>query len=140
MRWYIVETPDGDWDITESTPWKQRTFRAPYVEQSLVYLHGLPYVVNPKRFRKHTYTPRFRIKPRTIEIGLWRENEPEQVDFMDPKLRSDDITGKVVEQAIHANKIRKLLEPERDLKMVAILMLAVALIGAIVGMYQLAHK
>lgn len=137
MRWYIVESKeDGDWYIHPNGLWKR--YKA---EGSMIDLDGFPYVVDKKRFRDvHGFRPFPWLWTKKFDAGLWREGEPEQIDFLEPKMRTDDITGDVFAHASKSDKVKKVLHPGQDLKLLVIILMAVALIAAIAVIYSQVKK
>lgn len=131
MRRYIVETTDGEWMIIRSTPLREALHRAPKVEAGMVEIQGKFYAIDPKRFRRIPYRPRrfLGLSTEYIYIQLWRENNPEPVDFFHSSTPS--ITGERIAEFARAGRIRQVLAKKTDI-------MAILLLFSIIGNFLLA--
>src|SRR5437870_5786475 len=98
MRYYIIEKQDGEWNIVVSTPFKEATRRVPRVRDGTIIIDNKMYTIDPSRFRRLAYRPKrfLWLAKEYAQVGLWRDNDPEQLDFFALEGTSPPITGSVM--------------------------------------------
>lgn len=130
-RLYIVETHDGKWFVWRSTPFREGTGRAPKVHNGMVKLGSAMYAVDPHRFR-HIPIRRLRsgwLARSYIDVQLWRENEPEPVDFFDAKVRTDDLAGDIMADLSRSTRLKRLVASQVDMTSI---LLVLSILGNII--------
>lgn len=129
-RLYIVESVDGEWSITRSTPMREFLHIVPRVKDpGVITLGRFVYVVDPHRFRRIPYKPKRWLKLATDyhQVQLWRQGDPEPKDLFDAPKRPDDITGGVMAQVAKMKKIKELTFPGTDWKDIVVILCLVVI-------------
>lgn len=134
MQIWAIVTPDNDMKMWLGT-WRNRVFRRmPKVSKDgFVHLDEWPYVVDPQRFIRR------KIKTRTgrekeFVYQFWRLNESDPVTF-DEKMTpgSVGITAQTISQYAKSEHLRRLVQPEKDWVMWAIIALILGVAGGAIG-------
>jgi len=141
MRRYIVETKDGDWNITNATPLSERMRRAPSVSNGLIHLDGKVYVVDPTKFRRIPYKPRRYLGFVTeyMQVQMWKENDPEPVPFLAENSGAPNISGDVIAQYAKSEHLRRLVQPETNWLFFALILSIVVNLAFIGVVYSLSQ-
>lgn len=142
VRLYIVETSDGDWNITRSTPLRELLHIVPRVKPpGTITLGKSVYVVDSHKFRRIPYKPKRYLGMVTNynQVQLWKENDPDAKDLFDVKERDDDITGEVLAQVAKSMKVKRYLQAEQNWMVLLLIMSVLANIAMAVGFIMLAN-
>jgi hypothetical protein len=69
---------------------------------------------------------------RWAQVQIWKENNPDPVDFFDAPSREDDMTGDIMAQLSRSKRLSRLIQPEMDWKTIIMAFLIGLLGGALV--------
>jgi len=137
MDVYIVETQDGEWKEIVSTPFRRLMKRVPRVQMGMIKLYGFPYVSDPKRMRRERYRKARTLYMREYEmrIQLWRENEPDPVDFFDAHSTpgSIGVTGETIKLYSKSEHLRRLVQPSTDWMITIVIVILAAVASGAIG-------
>lgn len=134
---YIIETQDGEWKETISTPWRRLIKRVPKVIDGMITIYGRPYVIDPKKMRRERYRMARTLFLREYEmrIQLWRENEPDPVEFFDARTTpgSIGVTGETIKLYSKSEHLRRLVQPEKDWILIVVLAVLASVAAGAIG-------
>ncbi len=137
MKVWTVITEDGEkysWWAT----WRNVMFgRFPKVKKDgIVWLDGFPYVPNPDNVIREHYRPKkyLGLIQKQDDFYYWNENEPAQIKF-NGKLTPDSIgiTGKTISQYSKSQHLQRLVAPETNWALVAIICILVGVMAGAIG-------
>src|SRR3970040_1154902 len=101
MKVWTVIAPDGE-KLTWWGTWGRRILkRFPKMDkEGFVWLDGIPYVVDPKRFVRETDRPKkfLYLAEAEDQFQYWRQNEPDAINLSDLSLTpgSIGVTGETI--------------------------------------------
>lgn len=139
MRKYIVETYDGEWQVTTSTPLGDLLHPSRRVKDGLVTLVGKVYALDPRKMRRMPYRPKrfLWLVTEYAQVQLWKEDEPEPVDLFDHNPRNDDRSGAKIATLARSERLRRLVEPKMNIMMMLLLLSIVGNIILGAGLFYL---
>lgn len=119
---YIVETKLGRWPY-----WISTTKKGPQPnEHGLLKLYGKGhYAVDPSKFREFRWKRHWPLSQILFKVGLWRENEPQQMDLLtNLGLELSPLTSQALAAMGKSRKIEQLMnarKPQFDLVKLALI-------------------
>jgi|SRR5439155_9065117 len=101
-------------------------------ENGFINLSGFKYGVNPQRFRDWTFKMSKWQRKRYYRVQLWKENDPEPLNFFHITMPEPRFTSKMITTVSTAKKISEVLPKEQfDIVKMALLLSLIANIAVI---------
>lgn len=126
---WLIETKSGRWKFKIT---RGKKGPMPGLD-GFITLFGIKYGVNPQRFRDWTFKLGKFQKKRFYRVQVWKENDPEPLNFFHITMPEPRFTSEMISTAAKAKKIREVIPSEGlDLIKVVLVLESMALIGVMI--------